>query len=77
MFEPDFSGKLSDSIHQIFSLSMNNFGNIVQITFCLLILPPDLVNLLILLLKFILFTAEILSEIHLNILFCLELLLKQ
>ena len=77
MFEPDFSCKLSDSIHQIFSLSMNNFGNIVQITFCLLILPPDFVNLLILLLKFILFTAEILSEIHLNILFCLELLLKQ
>lgn len=56
---------------------MNNFSNIVQITFCLLILAPDLVNLLILLFKLILFTAEVLSQINFDILLRLQFLLKQ
>ena len=77
MFQSDLSGKFSNSIHKIFPLSMDNFRDIIQVSFGLLVLTPNLIDLLVLWFKFFLFAAVILTKIHFYVLFSLQLLLEK
>ena len=56
---------------------MDHFSDIVKVALCLLVLAPYLVDLLIFLLELLLLAAEVLPQIDLNVLFCLQFLLEQ
>ncbi len=55
---------------------MNNVSDVVEVSFRLLVLAPNLVYLLVLRLKLILFAAEVLPQIYFDVLLRLKFLLK-
>ena len=76
VFEPYFPCELTNSVHQVLALSVNNVSDVVKVSLRLLVLAPNLVYLLVLRLKLILFAAEVLSQIYFDVLLRLKFLLK-
>jgi hypothetical protein len=64
VFEPDLPCQFSNSVHQVFPLSVDHIRNIVQVPLNLRILPLNLVNLLFLNIQFILLGTEVLMQVN-------------
>jgi len=68
VLQPNLTSQLSDTLHQVFSLVVNNVSDIVELALGLLVLGPHFVNVLILLLKLLLLGRELLSQVDLHFL---------
>ncbi len=75
MLQSDLSSQLANPVHQVLPLAMDNFRNIVEVAFDLLVLPLHLVDLLLLDIKFVLLAAEVLMQIQLDVFLSNQLLL--
>jgi hypothetical protein len=75
MLQSDLTSQLANPVHQVLSLAMDYFRNVVEVAFDLLVLPLHLVDLLLLDIKFVLLAAEVLMQIQLDVLLCNQLLL--
>ena len=75
MLEADFTGQLSDAIHEVLSLAMYNLSDVVQLILghCVARLHP--LRLIVDFLKFFLLWREVLPQLHLHVLLCRQILL--
>lgn len=75
MLKSDLTGQLPDSVHQVLTLAMDYLSDVVEVSFGLVVLPLDLVNLLLLDIELILLGREVLMQIDLDVLFGCQFLL--
>lgn len=76
MLQADFPSQFSDAVHQVFTLSVDRLGDVVEVALGLAVLPLHLVDLLAFHLQFVLFAREILVQVDLEVLLGLQLLLQ-
>lgn len=65
VLESDLTGELSNAVHEIFTFSMDNITDVIKFALSLLITAPDLVDVLVFLLKLFPLVGEFLPEINL------------
>ena len=68
MLQADLSRQLSDAIHEVLPLTMDNLSDVVELVLCHSVTSLDSLGLLIDLLKLFLLRGEILLQLHFHVL---------
>ena len=74
MLKPDLSCQLPDTVHEVFTLAMNNFGNVIKLILCHPESRRDSLGFSVNFLELLLLRREVFSELQTHVLLSLEIL---